>query len=257
MTPEAEEIVLSLIIPVRNDAPSIEVMTRILSAMVRVKHELIVVYDDPADDSVPVIARMQPAYPSLHGVLNTAGRGVLNAIRFGVRTARGKYVMIYAADEIGPVLAIDRMLQLMQNGCDFVSATRYRWGGRRYGGSMLGHALSWTANWLFVVLSASAFTDCTTGIKMFRRAIFDKLNLTGEGGGWSFAFEMGIKAQTLGLTLGEVPIVSIDRLFGGQSTFRPIPWIISYSRWFLWGLKTLPPWTRPRPRLMAPAIPRP
>jgi hypothetical protein len=60
---------------------------------------------------------------------------------------------------------------------------------------------------------------------------------------------MAIEAQLLDLRLGEVSVVSIDRLFGGQSTFRPLPWILSYSRWFVYGMRRLPPWRRPRPKL--------
>jgi hypothetical protein len=46
---------------------------------------------------------------------------------------------------------------------------------------------------------------------------------------------MSIKAQLLGLKLAEVPIVSIDRLYGGKSTFKVGPWTVEYLRWFLWG----------------------
>jgi hypothetical protein len=102
------------------------------------------------------------------------------------------------------------------------------------------------------MMSSTALTDCTTGIKMFRREVFEGLGLTGRGGGWSFAFEMAVSAQVQNLRIGEVPIVSIDRLFGGESTFRPVPWIISYGKWFLWGLRRLPRWRRPRPALVAP-----
>jgi dolichol-phosphate mannosyltransferase len=248
---------LSVLLPVNNDAPSVSVMARILSAMIEVPHELIVVYDDPADDAVPVLERLAPRYPQLRGILNTGGSGVLPAIRAAISAAKGEYVMIYAADEIGPVLAIERMLQLMDAGCDFVSATRYRSGGRRYGGSFLGHVFSSTANAVFFLLSASALTDCTTGIKMFRRELFSLFDLQSGDRGWSFAFEMAIKAQILGLALGEVPIVSIDRLFGGRSTFKPLPWIVGYLRWFVWGLRALPPWRRPRPQLSFPVVRRP
>jgi hypothetical protein len=72
---------------------------------------------------------------------------------------------------------------------------------------------------------------------MFRKEIFSSLNLESRPVGWTVAFEMAIKAQHAGLRLGEVPIVSIDRLYGGESTFRLGPWMVEYSRWFLWGLR--------------------
>jgi hypothetical protein len=134
-------------------------------------------------------------------------------------------------------LVVDDMLALMRQGCDFVSVTRYAHGGRRLGGSLIGGILSRTANWLFHHLVRSPFTDVTTGCKMFRRDLFEKFQLESRPVGWVFAFEMAIKAQLLGVRLGEVPLVSIDRLFGGQSSFRLGPWLVEYLRWFLWGLR--------------------
>jgi dolichol-phosphate mannosyltransferase len=247
-----KEVVLSIILPVRNDAPSVNIMVRILSALIEVPFEMLVVYDDPNDTAAPIVEQMRTRYANLSGLLNAAS-GVLNAVRVGVSAARGRYVLIYAADEIGPALAIDRMLHLMQRGCDFVSATRYRGGGRRYGGSILGHMLSRMANALFCLASVTALSDCTTGIKMFRRDLFTEFVLTDvRGSGWSFAFEMAIRAQLMDLRLGEVPVVSIDRLFGGTSTFNLIPWLVSYSKWFVWGVRKLPPWHRPPPSLAIP-----
>jgi dolichol-phosphate mannosyltransferase len=246
------DILLSVIMPVRNDAPSVNVMARILTAIIEVPCELIVVYDDPDDTTVPILDSLMPSYGNLRGLLNRRGRGVFNAVVAGVEAAHGRYVLIYAADEIGPVLAIAAMIRLMEQGCDFISATRYKGGGRRYGGSTIGHILSYTANRLFGLCSCTALSDCTTGMKMFRREVFGQLNLSGEGDGWSCAFEMAIRAQLLPLRLGEVSVVSIDRLFGGASTFSAGHWMISYLRWFAYGLRRLPPWRNPRPRLAFP-----
>ena len=146
-------------------------------------------------------------------------------------------MLIFAADEVGPVLAIDDMIALMDQGCDFVSCTRYAHGGRRLGGSLIGGVLSRLANWLFCRLSGCRLTDATTGIKMFRPELFEQLDLEARPIGWAVTFEMAIKAQLAGLTLGEVPIVSIDRLYGGKSTFVLGPWVSEYLRWFMWGLR--------------------
>ncbi len=154
-----------------------------------------------------------------------------------VAEARSSVVTILCADDTGPVLVIEDMLALMREGCDFVSVTRYAHGGRRLGGSWIGGLLSRVANWLFHCVARSPFTDATTGGKMFRRELFPKFNLESRPIGWAFAFEMSIKAQLLGLRLGEVPLVSIDRLFGGQSSFRLGPWLVEYLRCFFWGLR--------------------
>ncbi len=225
---------LTILLPVRNEGLNLKIMLKILRSVLEVEHEVIVVVDDPKDTSIPVTEEIARTYPQCRVVVNDLGRGVLNAIRAGVRAAKGKYVLIFAADEVGPVLAIEDMLTLMNEGCDFISATRYAHGGRRLGGSFVGGILSWLACRLFR-FCGGAFSDSTTGIKMFRREVFDRLLLESPPVGWTVAFEMAIKAQLLGLQLGEVPIVSIDRLYGGQSTFKLGPWMKSYLRWFIWG----------------------
>jgi GT2 family glycosyltransferase len=210
-------------------------MLKILAAAVEVPHEILVVYDQPGDDSIPVVNKIQEDCPNVHLIHNTLGRGVINAIRAGVGAAQGDYILIFAADEVGPVLAIEDMLTLLDQGCEFVSCTRYAYGGRRLGGSLIGGALSHLANNLFHFIAGSVLTDSTTGIKMFRRSIFNQLPLEAKAIGWAVTFEMAIKAQLAGLKLGEVPIVSIDRLYGGKSTFRLGPWFVEYLRWFVWG----------------------
>lgn len=231
--------VLSIVMPVRNEGLNLRIMLKILSAVVDVSHEVLVVVDHPDDASVPVVEALAPQYRQLHIVHNSLGAGIINALRSGVSAAQGKYVLIFAADEVGPVLAIDDMMALMEDGCDFVSCTRYAYGGRRLGGSRIGGFLSRLANRLFCRLCGSRLTDATTGIKMFTKETFARLDLQARPVGWAVAFEMAIKAQLAGLRLGEVPIVSIDRLYGGKSTFRLGPWTAEYLRWFMWGFKEL------------------
>ena len=228
---------VSILIPVKNEGLNLTIMLKILRAVVEVPHEVVVVHDDAEDKSADIVVAMSADYPTIRAVHNTYGRGILNALRAGVAAATGKYVLIFAADEIGPVLAVEDMLALMEQGCDFVSCTRYAHGGRRLGGSWIGGLLSRTANWLFCRLSGLKLSDATTGIKMFRPELFEKLHLEARPVGWAVAFEMAIKAQLAGLQLGEVPIVSIDRLYGGKSTFALGSWTNEYLRWFVWGLR--------------------
>ena len=92
--------------------------------------------------------------------------------------------------------------------------------------------LSRMANRLFRILAGCQLTDATTGIKMFTPRGVRPPGPRGRPVGWAVAFEMAIKAQLAGLRLGEVPIISIDRLYGGKSTFRLGPWTGEYLRWF-------------------------
>jgi dolichol-phosphate mannosyltransferase len=251
----AEPPKLTILLPVRNEEMNLRVMLRIIRTVLEYPHEVLVIHDAADDKSIPIVREAQPNYPGLRLIHNQLGRGVINAVRVGVEAAQSDIVVILCADDTGPILAIDDMLALMDEGCDFISVTRYAHGGRRLGGSLVGGVLSRIANWMFYYTCRSPFTDATTGGKMFRRDVFAKFDLESRPIGWAFAFEMAIKAPHLGMRLGEVSLVSIDRLFGGQSTFQLGPWVAEYLRWFFWGLrKTFAngAWRRPPIRVRVP-----
>lgn len=234
-----KRIKLSILMPVLNEGVNLKMMLKILKATIEVSHEVLVVYDSLEDDSIPILKEMQKNYPNLRGIHNRLGRGVINAIKSGVNAAKGDYILVLSADDVGPLLTVDDMIYLMDNGCDFVSATRYAHGGRIYGGYFISRLLSRIANRLFYLLSKSALTDLTLGVKMFRRSVFNELNLEAKPVGWAVAFEMAIKAQIANLKLGEVPIISINRFYGGKSSFKLGPWVNEYTKWFFFGLKEL------------------
>lgn len=226
---------LSIIIPVRNEGVNLKLLLKILISVLEFPHEILVVYDSQEDDSIPVVKKLQKSYSNIKLIHNILGNGVANAIKSGIKESFGDYLLIFAADEIGPVLAIEDMIFLMNKGCDLVSCTRYAYGGKRLGGSLIQAILSKIGNRLFQIIIGTALTDSTTGIKMFRRQIFDQIELESQLG-WAVLFELTIKSQILQKKLGEVPIISIDRLYGGKSSFRVYPWLKEYTKWFIYGL---------------------
>lgn len=237
---ENESSQLTILLPVRNESINLKIMLKLLKAVLDVPHEVLVIYDDEKDIAPQIVSDTSKQYASVKAVFNQLGRGVASAIRCGVQAASSERILIFAADEAGPILAIEDMLALMDEGTQFVSCTRYAYGGRRLGGSLIGHFVSFTGNKLLQRVSSMALTDSTTGIKMFRKTDFSRLTHDAYSAGWAVAFEMAINAQILGLKLGEVPIVSIDRLYGGKSTFQIFHWIKGYFNYFLLAMKKLP-----------------
>jgi len=225
---------LTILIPVLNEGINLRIMIRVLAAVISRRYEIIVIYDNRDDTSVPFIREAEAETPTVvRSVLNENSNGVASAIERGVALAQSERVLIFLADDLGPVMSIDDMAILMDEGCNFVSCTRYAHGGTRLGGSQIGKILSFTANRTLLLFSGAALSDMTTGLKMFNKVDFPKLFQNNKSTGWSFAFDMAVNAQSAGLRLGEVPIVSIDRLYGGKSSMRLIPWIIAYSRFFM------------------------
>jgi glycosyltransferase involved in cell wall biosynthesis len=230
---------LSIVIPVYNEGINLKILLKILKAVVDTKHEVLVVHDILNDDSIPVVKAFQKKYSGLRLIHNKLGRGVIYAIKSGVASSKGNYVLIIAADDIGPLMAIEDMVVLMDRGCELVNATRYAHGGKNIGGVFLSRLLSTNANKLFHMLAGSRLTDPTFGVKMFKREKFKQLNLVSKPVGWAVSFEFAVKAQEAGWKLGEVPLISLNRLYGhGKSSFK-LNWVKEYLRWFFYGLNKL------------------
>ena len=228
---------LTIILPVRNEKESLEIMIKLLNCSLDFEHEIIIVYDRDDDNSIDVAETLKLKISNLKIAKNEIGIGVKNAISQGVKIAKYDIILITAVDEIFPIIAIDQMIsKIVEEDYDLVSGTRYSKGGMRIGGSLLGTLLSKVANKIFTKLTKFPLSDLTTGIKMMKKNVWKETELYCKPVGWAFALELRIKNFLNKNKIAEVPLKSVDRLFGGKSTFKPIPWIKKYFKWFIWGI---------------------
>jgi len=95
---------------------------------------------NPDDACVPVIERMRETISDLARIRMNRARVITGAAVGAPRRAQ-RYVLIYAADEIGPFSPLSHVAD---DGSGLRIRQRYALcgGGRRYGGSWLGHFLS-------------------------------------------------------------------------------------------------------------------
>ena len=231
---------LSIILPVQNEKESIEIMIRLLNSTLKFENEVIIVYDNEKDSSIPVANILVKEFSNIKLIHNQKGKGVMYALDAGVDNAKYDIILITAVDEIFPIISIDKMIDLIvYKNFDFVSGTRYSKGGERLGGSLLGGFLSKIANKFFKILTQIPLSDCTTGIKMMKKNTWQSIHLTSKPVGWAFSFELSIRAWIQDKKITEFPLKSVDRLFGGSSTFKSNPWIAEYGRCFVWGVNQI------------------
>ena len=229
---------LSIILPVFNEKESLLIMVRLLNSSLKIDAEIIIVHDSLNDNSLESANILINEYENVQLVHNKIGPGVKNAIQAGIDKSKNEIILITAVDEIFPIISIEKMIEeILSKNYDFISGTRYSKGGERLGGSLIGSILSRTANKVFNLFSKVPLTDCTTGIKMMKKKVWEDIELTSNPVGWAFAFELSIKTYLKGYNISEYPIKSVDRLFGGSSTFKLGPWFKEYLKWFFWGIK--------------------
>ena len=233
---------LSIVIPVYNEDETCELFVDVLEATVKTPHEVIIVYDSLNDTTIPSINNLKKKYNNIYSVLNNDKKGAVHAFKKGLESSKSDIVLLSTIDEIFPIVIIDEMYDLINiHDCDMVSGTRYKFGGKRYGGFFLGKNLSRIANLIFRIITNFPLSDATTGLKMFKKSVYDKIEINSKPIGWAFAFEIAVKFATLNVKFGEVPLVAVDRVYGGISTFKgnTLKWSDEYFRWFKWGVKNL------------------
>jgi glycosyltransferase involved in cell wall biosynthesis len=215
---------------VYNEGEAVEPVLRALDAAVKTPHELVVVYDFDGDTTVPVIARLAGEIPSLRGLRNDLGRGVLNAMKAGIAGTSAPYVLISMADGSDDPHAVDRMVALATAGADVVSAARYMKGGRQIGGPPLKRLMSRAAGLSLHWFARVPTHDPTNNFKLYSRQFLEATTIESTAG-FELALELTVKATLAHRKVAEIPTTWRDRT-AGQSNFKLRKWLPHYLHWY-------------------------
>jgi len=196
------DVEVSVVIPCLNEERNIKnCIVEGLAALEKYGYSgEVLVADNGSTDASVAIARESGAR-----VINVSLRGYGSALTAGILAAHGKYVVIGDADESYDFMQIDRFVERLRQGYDFVMGTRLK--GQIEPGAMpdmhryLGTpVLTFIMNFLF----GTTFSDCNCGIRGFSREAFCRLGMHTTGMEW--ASETMIKASLLKLKMSEVPV---------------------------------------------------
>ncbi|OGH41853.1 MAG: hypothetical protein A3H79_03515 [Candidatus Levybacteria bacterium RIFCSPLOWO2_02_FULL_36_8b] len=225
---------ISIILPVFNEGENITKQVNDLEKDLKNAHEILIVYDFNEDNTVSFARELQKKFNTVLLVKNNFDRGVINAVKTGIKMARGEVVVIMPADLADDPKTVNRMWEKIETGFDIVCASRYGKGGKKIGGGFLKTQLSRIAGQLSPLLLGIPTADISNGFKMYRRNIFDKIKIESTEG-WEYSCEVIIKAHHAGLKIADVPTVWRDRTMG-KSKFKMAKWLPKYLRWYAWGV---------------------
>lgn len=196
--------------------------------------EVLVVYDFDQDTTVPVVQGLQPELPQLRLHKNTLGRGVLNAMKSGLRAARAPFVLITMGDGSDEPSDIDPMYALARAGADVVAGSRYMRGGRQVGGPLLKRTMSRIAGLSLHWLGGLPVHDATSNFRLYSKRLLNQVTIESKGG-FELGLELTVKAYRLGMRVAEVPTTWRDRT-AGQSRFKMWEWLPRYLHWYWRGM---------------------
>ena len=230
---------LTIVIPVYNEGKNIAQAISRIEDEVKSEHLINVIYDFNEDTSVPVVEEEKTKYQTpINLIKNKYGRGVLNAIKTGLETAKTEYVIVTMADLSDPPKVMNKMLEIaLEKNADIVCGSRYMKGGKQIGGPFIKGLMSKYAGLSLYYLAKFPTHDATNSFKLYR-ASFLKQQIIESTGGFELGMELVVKAHLQGFKVLETPTVWNDRQ-AGKSNFKIIEWLPSYLKWYLMAFKKL------------------
>jgi dolichol-phosphate mannosyltransferase len=97
---------------------------------------------------------------------------------------------------------------------DIVSGTRYAKGGGVSGWDFQRKLVSRGANFLTQLLLRPNASDLTGSFRLYKKSVLDQLVSACVSKGYVFQMELIVRARERNLTIGEVPITFVDRVYG-------------------------------------------
>lgn len=233
--PADSPAMIDIVIPVYNESGNIISVLDSFHEHVKTPYRVLICYDMDEDDTLPAVKNYPRDKADILLVKNL-GRGPNQAVISGLAAARAPAVLVHMADDDYNAPLIDPMHDMLMDGRDVVTGSRFVRGGCYRGAPWLKQALTRTASFSLYHLRGVPVHDCTNGFRMFSRRLLDTVEITSTEG-FTFTFELLVKADRLGWRVGEIPATWIERTVG-QSRFRVKEWVLPYFCWYKYALGT-------------------
>ncbi|OUR99348.1 dolichol-P-glucose synthetase [Flavobacteriales bacterium 33_180_T64] len=162
--------------------------------------EIIIADNGSTDDSINIATKLNAK------VVHVKDKGYGNALKGGINTAQGDYIIMADADDSYDFEKLMPFLEKLREGYDLVMGNRFK-GGIKKGAMPFLHkylgnpVLSFTGKLFFRI----KIGDFHCGLRGFSKAAFSKMELKTTG--MEFASEMIVKSKLNNLTITEVPTI--------------------------------------------------
>ena len=170
---------LSVVIPIRNEAPALpELLGELTSTLTTWGHsfEIVVVDDGSTDESFEILARHQAADPRVRVIRLRRNFGQTAAFAAGFAAARGRLIATLDGDLQNDPADIPAMVEWIGRGYDIVCG----WRRQRQDAFLSRRLPSMMANRLISVATGVRLHDYGCSLKVFRAEAVKPLKLYGE-----------------------------------------------------------------------------
>jgi glycosyltransferase involved in cell wall biosynthesis len=192
----------SIVIPCLNEEQTLPlVLQKAIASLegLRLNGEVLIVDNGSTDNSVEIAQKLGAR------VIKCEEKGYGNALRYGIESASGEYVIMGDADDSYDFSNIEPFVKFLKEGCDFVIGSRLK-GKIEKGAMPFLHRYLGTPVLTFILnqFFRTKISDCNCGLRGIRKSVFKEMNIISSG--MEFASEMIIKAGILRCEIREIPI---------------------------------------------------
>lgn len=233
---------IDIIIPAYNEKENIVSVLDSFHRLVKSTYRVLICYDLDEDTTLRAIADYPKDRMEIVLVKNP-GSGPHSAIAAGLAISKAKTVITHMADDDFNAHVIDYMFEKHKEGYDIVTGSRFIEGGCMKGCIWYKEMLTRLAAFTLYHFARFPVRDATHGVRLFSRRVLDTIEVESSIG-FTFSFEMIVKAARLGWKIYEFPVEWHERK-AGTSRFRVLKWIWPYLRWYFFAYATT--WLRQGP----------
>jgi dolichol-phosphate mannosyltransferase len=218
---------IAVIIPTYNEIKNIKkLIPKIFSLGIDGIH-VIVVDDNSPDGTHLAVQEIMKTEKRVHLIKRTGklGFGTAYISGFKYALAEGAEIIIgMDADFSHDPEMIPIFLGKIKNH-HLVVGSRYKNGISIVNWPLRRLMLSLMAGKYVRLITGMKMTDPTSGFKCYRRVVLEKINLDRiKSNGYSFLIEMKYRAHRKGFSIGEIPIIFVDRHSGSSKMSKAIMW---------------------------------
>jgi len=218
--------------PIFNEINTLEVcVDKVHDALHQYNFEIIIIDDNSPDGSGHLADHLTERFSNVKVVHRSSRQGLGTAYKEGFNDCKGNLIFSIDSDLSHDPKYLPLMIEhISQN--DIVIGSRICVGGKIIGRSFSRDFFTYLANF-FIRLSVNRnIHDWTSGFRLYRREIWEKVMPNVQCNKWDFQFESLYRSQKLGAVVKEIPITFYERA-GGSSKFNSLDalvFLISFFR---------------------------
>ena len=221
---------VTLVIPCLNEEKTIGACIKKAQASFnrsKLEGEIIVVDNGSSDRSVEISQKAGAV------VIKEPAKGYGSALRRGIESAKGRYIVMGDGDNTYDFTEIDKFAAKLKEGYDLVMGSRFK-------GKILPGAMTWSHRYIgnpilsgmLRLFFGGTISDSHCGLRAFTKEAYNRMDLHTTG--MEFASEMVIHSLKKKLKLAEIPITYYPRegeskLDSFKDAWRHIRFMLVYS----------------------------